>query len=554
MKYCLVFLLILILSGLVLPPAKSAYSQSRGQVKARYVDNQILVKFKSEVEQTIDSPEMSDFVARRHGTRVQSLRESRRGAQYLMELDGSISVEDAVQQAASDPRVEYAEPNYLLYPARTPDDALFGQQWALNNTGISGQGKPGSDIGATRAWDYTTGSDDIVVAVIDTGVDLSHVDLAPNAWINRGERPGNGIDDDNNGYIDDVNGWNFISSRPTTYDNPDTDWHGTHVSGIIGAAGNNGIGVSGVAWNVKIMSLKFIGPQSGNTGDAIKAINYVIDQKRRGVSVRVINASWGGPTESASLKSAIMAAGDAGIIFVCAAGNGTNGQSGHSIDAAPAYPAAWSRDVFSIIAVAAVDSADTLADYSNYGRATVQVAAPGSSVLSTIPGNLYGLGTGTSMATPHVSGIAALLFSHLPSLTPSQARQRIVSTADPVASLVSVVTSSGRANAYNAVTDTPQQAPRRPVVGSVDTNKKKVSVVGIGFVNDSSVIEVNGIPLSHLRYESSTALADGSVTEISSKLGKSVMKDVFPSGTTVTVTVYNPTTGERSAPYSYFKR
>jgi subtilisin family serine protease len=351
-----------------------------------------------------------------------------------------------------------------------------------------------------------------------------------------------------------VNGWNFLSGRPTTYEDPNVDWHGTHVSGIIGAAGNNGIGVSGVAWHVKIMSLKFIGEKSGNTADAVKAINYAMDQKRRGVSVRVINASWGGPTESASLKSAIMAAGDAGIIFVCAAGNGLNGERGHNLDDAPAYPAAWSKDVFSIIAVAAVDSADTLAGYSNYGRASVQVAAPGSFVLSTIPGSTYGLGSGTSMATPHVSGIAALLFSQQPSMTPNQARQRIISTADPVASLVPVVASSGRANAYNAVTNTPQQAPTRPVIGSVDTTKKKVAVVGLGFVNESSVIEVNGVPLSHMRYESSTALSDGSLTEVSSKLGKTGMKDVFPSGTTVTVTVYNPTTGERSSPFPYSKR
>ena len=553
MKYCLIFLLAFSLSALVVVPQRSAFTEARGQVNARYVDNQILIKFKPEVEATLDSPEMSDFIGRRHGTRSQSLREPRRGAQYLIELDGSLSVEEAVAQAASDPRVEYAEPNYLLYPARTPDDALFSQQWALYNTGISGQGTPGSDIGATRAWDYTTGSDDMVIAMVDTGVDLSHPDLAPNAWVNRGERAGNGIDDDNNGYVDDVNGWNFIRSRPTTYEGPDEDWHGTHVSGILGAAGNNGIGVSGVAWQVKIMSLKFIGAKTGNTADAVKAINYVIDQKRRGVNVRVINASWGGAAESASLKSAIVAAGNAGIVFVCAAGNGGPDERGDDLDATPAFPAAWSKDVSSIIAVAAIDSADKLADFSNYGRTTVQVAAPGYLVLSTKPGGLYGLGNGTSMATPHVSGIAALVLSRQPSLSPADVRQRIIKTAEPVVSLVSMVTGSGRANAYNAVTNTTQKAPSRPVIGSVYTNKKKVTVIGLGFVDQSSVIEVNGVPLSKLRYENSTALFDGSITEMSSKLGKSTMREVFPSGVTVYVTVYNPATGERSAPFPYFK-
>ena len=553
MKNCLVFLLLLVLSASVFVPSRSAYSYEHEE--ASYVDNQILVKFKAGMEETMDSYEMADFVARRHATRVQPLNESRRGGQYLIELDGSLSVEDAVKQAASDPRVEFAEPNYLLYTSTTtPNDTLFNQQWALQNTGFSGQGKPGADIGATRAWDYTTGSNDIVVAVIDTGVDLSHVDLAPNAWVNRGERAGNGVDDDANGFVDDVNGWDFLNSRPKTYENPDVDWHGTHVSGIIGAAGNNGIGVTGVAWQVKIMSLKFIGAKTGSTADAVKAINYVIDQKRRGVNVRVINASWGGPTESATLKTAILAAGDAGILFVCSAGNGSTDGRGVDLDVVPAYPAAWSRDISSIISVAAVDSADSLASFSNYGRTTVQVAAPGYFVLSTIPGNQYGMGNGTSMSTPHVSGVAALVFSHQPSMSPAQVRQRIVSTAEPVPSLISRVTSSGRANAYNAVTNTPAQATSKPVIGSVSTNKKKVTVVGLGFVNQSSVIEVNGVALSKISYDSSTALANGSITEMTSKLGKAGMREVFPSGFTVNVTVYNPTTGERSSPFSYFKK
>src|SRR5215216_819317 len=272
MKNCLVLFVSLMLCALVFVPHRSVYSRQRARGDVSYVDNQILVKFKAGVGATIDSYEMADFVARRHGTRVQPLHESRQGGQYLIELDGSLSVEDAVEQAASDPRVEFAEPNYLLYPATTPNDTFFSQQWALQNTGFSGTGKPGADIGATRAWDYTTGSDDMVVAIIDTGADFSHVDLAPNVWVNRGERAGNGIDDDGNGYVDDVNGWDFLNSRPTTYENPDIDWHGTHVSGIIGAAGNNGLGVTGVAWRVKLMSLKFIGAKSGNTADAVKAI------------------------------------------------------------------------------------------------------------------------------------------------------------------------------------------------------------------------------------------------------------------------------------------
>src|SRR6185369_12591238 len=160
-------------------------------------------------------------------------QKSKRGGLYRIDLDGSLPVEEAVQQLENDPRVEYAEPNYLVFPSAVPNDSLFFEQWSLMNTGAFGVGKPGADISATKAWDLTTGSNNIVVAIIDTGSDLSHPDLAPNAWVNSREVLGNGVDDDGNGYIDDKSGWNFVANRSDTFDNATTDWHGTHITGTI---------------------------------------------------------------------------------------------------------------------------------------------------------------------------------------------------------------------------------------------------------------------------------------------------------------------------------
>lgn len=547
MKKFVALLLFIFAIGIIVTP--SAKVSAQRHTKAPYVENQLLVKLKAGVD--ADAQDMGEFVARPHSSGFETLARSARGGLLLMQLDGSLTVEEAAARMAADPRVEYAEPNYLLYPAMIPNDALFSQQWALYNAASFVEGQPRADIDAPRAWEITTGSDNLVVAVIDAGVDLSHPDLAPNAWVNTREIPNNGIDDDGNGYVDDVNGWNYVTGRPNPYDDPNADWHGTHVSGTIGAVGNNQIGITGIAWHVKLMALKFIGATTGSTADAVKAINYVIDQKRRGTNVRVINASWGGTSGPASLKSAIQDAGNAGILFVCAAGNGDEHGVGLDMDSTPNYPAAWSADVSTMIAVAAVDSSDSLTGYSNYGATTVQVAAPGSYTLSTMPNGGYGLGLGTSMACPHVSGVAALLFAHEPSLSPAQARRRIVETADPLPTLVGRISSGGRVNAYNALTNTSQHAPSQPHIGSVYANKKKVTVDGVGFMGSDSVIEINGVTVPKTKYNDDTTLADGTLTEINSKLGKSLMNEMMPKGVQVMVTIFNRSTGARSAPFPY---
>ncbi|MEN3332750.1 MAG: thermitase [Blastocatellia bacterium] len=548
MKRLVATLLTLIFVAITFAPSMHGFPQLRTK-NPRYVPGQLLVKLKAGISDMGDLPE---FVARPHGG-IEPLMKSARGDLLLVNLDGE-AVEEAAARLAQDARVEFAEPNYLWQAAKVPDDARFNEQYALMNTGSFLAGKPGADIGATQAWDITTGSDDLVVAVIDTGVDLSHPDLAPNAWTNTHEIPGNGIDDDGNGYVDDVHGWNYLTNSPKLYDNPNDDWHGTHVTGAIGATGNNQIGVAGVAWHVKLMVMKFLGVQTGSTADAVKAINYALDQKRRGQNIRVINASWAGPSESLSLKNAIIDAGNNGILFVCAAGNGPINSDGEDLDASPVYPAAWSTDVSTIIAVAAVNNTDSFASFSNYGLTRVQVAAPGVFTISTIPGGDYGYGQGTSMSAPVVTGVAALLFAHEPGLTATDVRRRIVRTADPQPTLAGRIANAGRVNAFNALTNTLPHTPTRPAIGTVRLTKKVVMVDGIGFGTDGTVIEVNGMALAKSRVNTDATLADGTASGLLAKLGKSGINQTFLRGMPVVVTVYNPATGERSEPFTFTRK
>jgi subtilisin family serine protease len=468
-----------------------------------------------------------------------------------------MSVEDAVTQASKDPRVEYAEPNFLCYKTdTTPNDPFFGEMWGLKNSGPSTSSvKAGADISAIRAWDLTTGSEAVVVAVIDTGVYLQHADLAANAWVNPREVAGNGLDDDGNGLVDDVNGWNFFANNNHVYTDPSADGHGTHVAGTIGAVGNNGLGVTGVAWQVKLMSLKFLDKTPGAIDGAVRAINYVIEQKRRGVNVKVINASWISSGDSRALHDAIAAAGTAGILFVCAAGNGGVDSIGDDNDRTPTFPAAWT-DLPSLMSVAALDSGDNLAPFSNYGPTSVSVAAPGVSILSTYPpdgssaSGSYAYMEGTSMATPHVTGIAALLAARFPALVPAEIRQRIIATVEPLPGLAGKVTASGRVNAYNALTNSIPGA-ERPAISALETTSKSLAVSGLGFVGGAMTIEVNGASLPSPRYDNASRLVNGTYTRMTVKLSKSDMKKMLPVGSQVMLTVFNTVTGQRSVAFSF---
>jgi subtilisin family serine protease len=360
----------------------------------------------------------------------------------LVKYNSAKKMEDILNTLNSQPEVEYAEPNYIFQATANTktavSDPMYGQLWGMKNSGqtIEGiPGKSGMDIKAETAWSRTKGSSSVVVAVIDTGTDINHPDIKDRIWKNPGEIAGDGIDNDKNGYVDDVNGWDFYNMDNSVYDSFDGDEHGTHVSGTI-AGSSNTIGVTGVAPNVKIMPLKFLGPYGGYTSDAILAVNYA---KAKGV--KISNNSWGGGSFSQALMDAIKGSNS---IFIAAAGN-----AGSDNDTTPSYPSSY--DLQNVLSVAALNNQGNMADFSNYGVKSVDVAAPGESILSTVPGNGYEYFNGTSMATPHVSGIAALILSKNLSTTPLTIRDNLVKTVVPLSSLKGKIVTGGLVNAGAAV-------------------------------------------------------------------------------------------------------
>ena len=348
------------------------------------------------------------------------------------------------------------EPDRIITSAALPNDPSFSRLWGLHNTGQTG-GVGDADIDAAEAWNVTSGSRAVVVGVIDTGIDYRHPDLAANMWRNPGETAGDGIDNDGNGFVDDVYGWDFANNDADPFDD---EGHGTHVAGTIGAVGNNGTGVAGVNWQVSLMALKFLGADgSGSTSAAIAALNYAT-MMRRTYSVNVVatNNSWGGGGASTALTNAIVAGGNAGILAVAAAGN----ESANN-DTTPSFPA--NVNSTAVISVAATDASNRLASFSNYGATTVDVAAPGVGIYSTTPNNSYASYSGTSMATPHVAGLVALMAAANPQATASQIRSALLSTAVPVASLAGKVATGGLINAaaaVNLITGTEPPAPPPP--------------------------------------------------------------------------------------------
>jgi len=329
------------------------------------------------------------------------------------------------------PKAAIAEPDYLVFPTLVPDDTSFSNLWGLNNTGQTG-GVVDADIDAPEAWSVTTGSREVLVGVIDTGVSRTHPDLAANMWSNPGEIAGNGVDDDGNGFVDDVNGWDFFSNDK---DPTDEDNHGTHCAGTIGAVGNNRAGVSGVCWQVSMVGIRFLGSSGGTTSDAIESVNYAT-----GLGVHLTSNSWGGGGMSALLKEAIDDAGAQEILFVAAAGN-----DGADNDSTPNYPSNYASE--NIIAVASSTASDTRSSFSNFGLSTVDLAAPGSAIYSTIPGPSYATLSGTSMATPHVTGAVALARSIAPLTGAVELKQRVMQTVDRLSAFASNTVSGGRLNA-----------------------------------------------------------------------------------------------------------
>ena len=340
--------------------------------------------------------------------------------------------------------VEFVEPDFIAHIGANPNDPGFANLWGMNNTGQtvnSDPGAAGADIDANLAWDVTTGSSAFVVGMADSGIRSTHEDLAANRWTNPGEIAGNNIDDDGNGRIDDTWGWDFYNNDK---DPTDDNGHGTHTAGTVGAVGNNGKGVAGVCWNVRLAGLK-IGSRSGSISltAAISALDYCI-----GKGIRLSNHSWGGGSSSSSFSAAVDRARAAGHLLVCAAGN-----SGANSETAPQYPASYPQD--NIIAVASTTNDDTLSSFSNYGATRVDLGAPGSNVYSTYirnnANNAYAYLSGTSMATPHVTGAAALVWDQNPSWTYAQVRGKILSTVRPISALSGKCVTGGVLNASAAV-------------------------------------------------------------------------------------------------------
>jgi subtilisin family serine protease len=352
-----------------------------------------------------------------------------------------IAVADAINKLKGASEIVYAEPNYIYHHAATSNDPYFtnGSLWGMYGDLSSPQNQYGSQ--ASEAWAKGhTGSASTVVGLIDEGSMFAHEDLSANFWTNPYD-PVDGVDNDGNGFIDDVHGWDFYDNDNTTFDGTGDD-HGTHTAGTIGAVGGNGKGVAGVNWKVTMINTKFLGPFGGSTDDAIECVDYLTDLKvRHGLKIVATNNSWGGGGFSQGLKDAIDRAGQANILFCAAAGNYTSND-----DVSPFYPASYTSPA--IISVAAINSAGGLAYFSNYGAKSVDIAAPGQAIYSTLPGannsSIYGSYDGTSMATPHVTGAIALAASLRPNLTAAQLKTIILRTAKPTPSLSGKCVTGGR--------------------------------------------------------------------------------------------------------------
>ena len=413
----------LLLIGLTISPLILS-SQNR----AEYAPNEIIIKFTDGTTKELRQRVMNEMMAVEK-QEFTSIKAYHWAIPETVTLNNSKTIKGVKEMQAHLerlPYVLYAEPNYLYYLSAVPNDPQYGNLWGM------------SRIQAPLAWDIETGSNTVVVGIIDTGVDWTHPDLVDNIWQNLGEDvdgdghvleyiggqwvfdPGdiNGIDDDGNGYADDFVGWDFRNNDNNPYDGHS---HGTHVAGTVAATGNNGIGVTGVCWTANIMALKFLSTSGfGYTSDAILALQYAIDN-----NASITNNSWGGGPYSLALDNMISLAEANDQLFVAAAGNYTRDN-----DAIPFFPSSYPHD--NIISVAATNSSGELASFSHYGQTSVDVAAPGKSILSTTPGGNYAYNSGTSMATPHVAGLAALIKSQCNDFTYAEIKDRIMNAVEVV--------------------------------------------------------------------------------------------------------------------------
>lgn len=438
---------------------------------AAWADGEILVQFAASAS-VAEKAQARGLVQGRavEALQTKAMGQNGVGALERVALGRGVGIQQAIQQLQNRPGVVFAEPNWKLSTSAISNDPLYttsGQLWGMygdDSPTASGPAGTTNQFGsqAEKAWDAGfTGSKSVVVGIVDEGIDINHPDLKNNIWVNPFDTAGDGIDNDGNGFVDDVNGWDFVNNDNTVYDGGTGDNHGTHVAGTIGGVGGNGVGVAGVSWNVTMISTKFLGPNGGYTSDAVRALDYLTDLKtRHGVNVVASSNSWGGGGYSSALHSAIIRGAKAGILFVGAAGNNATNN-----DVTANYPSNYSTlqgtstttaaSYEAVIAVAALTSTGGLASYSNYGATTVDIAAPGSGINSTLPGNTYGSYSGTSMATPHVTGAVALYAAAYPNATAAQARQAILGSARPTASLSGLTATGGRLDVAAALNAAP---------------------------------------------------------------------------------------------------
>jgi subtilisin family serine protease len=394
-----------------------------------YASGELLVKYKSGTVSRAAS-EVNAKIGARVAEEFPELKWQR------VKLPAKMSLTEAIKFYQSKPEIEAVQPNFYYHLLNTSNDTQFFELYGMQK------------ISAPLAWDLTTGSTATVVANIDSGVKYTHEDLAANMWHNPGEVANNGVDDDGNGFVDDYYGYDFYSNDS---DPMDENGHGTHTSGTIGAVGNNSLGVVGVNWNVQIMAIKIYNPSTYGTTSAmlVSAYNYIRMMKNRGVNIRITNNSYGGCDEACgydqATKDAIDALGNAGILQVFAAGN-----SGIDLETTPFYPASYTSP--GILVAAASDQNDNRAAFSNYGLNSTDIAAPGVNILSTVMGaSNYGTASGTSMATPHVTGAAALLTSFNPNLSAASLKATLMNTVDALPQWNGVVKSGGRLNVARAL-------------------------------------------------------------------------------------------------------
>jgi subtilisin family serine protease len=411
-----------------------------------HVQEELLIQFRA----TADTAAQTSTLMRHRGMRIADLRRKaerldRKGDLALVRIPRGKNMEAALNELELDGNVEFVEPNWVytrqqVVPTPPPNDPNLANLWGMLGATTSPSNPNGS--GALALWTAGLRCDAAVhVGVIDEGVMNTHADLRANIWVNAQEATVNRADNDANGYIDDTNGWDFDGRNRTTYDGPADD-HGSHVAGTIAATANNAAGVFGVCPTAKIITAKFLGTRGGTTANAIAAVRYITDLKvRKGLRIVATNNSWGGGGYSQALADAIRAAGDQNILFIAAAGN-----SNQNIDTLPSYPAAY--DLPNVIAVAAIDAAGNRASFSNYGSTRVHIAAPGVNILSTIPNSrgqaAYAYYSGTSMATPHVTGAAAMFASLNPSATAAQIKEALLCSAAVSPQLVGLVNGARR--------------------------------------------------------------------------------------------------------------